>query len=233
MMKQPLRQQPVSLEEFLKITRGTRRTLKWIEDTGISFLPMEKPSPAENGKSQALEPVRLKALSCRECRLCKERNSVVFGEGSLDAQLVFVGEGPGRDEDAQGRPFVGAAGALLTKMIQAMGFKRESVYIANVVKCRPPMNRVPEPDEISACFPYLEAQLKIIRPKVICALGKTAALALLQMEAPLGQLRGKTFAWNDIPLIVTYHPAYLLRNPPAKAQVWEDLKRALNILSPG
>jgi DNA polymerase len=148
----------------------------------------------------------------------------------LDAKLVFVGEGPGREEDALGRPFVGSAGELLTKIIRAMKLKRESVYITNVVKCRPPMNRPPEPDEVAACSRYLESQLTTIHPRVICALGKTAASALLETEAPMARLRGKTFHWNQTPVVVTFHPAYLLRNPSAKALVWADMQRVLELL---
>ncbi|MBI3616124.1 MAG: uracil-DNA glycosylase [Candidatus Omnitrophica bacterium] len=192
-----------------------------------------KPSRSiSNSKLEQLEPIRRQALVCRACRLAKERTHVVFGEGSLDAKLVFIGEGPGRSEDLQGRPFVGQAGILLTKIIQAMGLQREQVYIANVVKCRPPMNRPPEPDEVAACSGYLKAQLSTIQPKIICALGRTAATALLGSQAPMNQLRGKTFQWEGIPLIVTFHPAYLLRNPAAKPQVWEDMQRILPLLKP-
>ncbi|MBI3332508.1 MAG: uracil-DNA glycosylase [Candidatus Omnitrophica bacterium] len=215
------------------LIRDTRRTLEGIQAFGVTMLPA-----GETGKARRIDPadrldsVRRQALACEACRLSKTRHSVVFGEGPLDAELVFVGEGPGRDEDAQGRPFVGAAGTLLTKIIQAMGLRRESVYITNVVKCRPPMNRPPEPDEIAACHGYLEAQLAAIRPKVICALGRTAAVALLKVESPMSQLRGRTFQWGEIPVVVTFHPAYLLRNPSAKALVWQDMQRLLGILKP-
>lgn len=175
----------------------------------------------------------LKSKDCRLCKLCQGRKNVVFGDGSLDAELVFIGEGPGRDEDAQGLPFVGAAGQLLNKIIDAMKMRREEVYICNIVKCRPPNNRPPEPDEIAACMPYLEQQLSVIHPKVICAMGKTAASALLETESPMGALRGRTFERNGIPLIVTYHPAYLLRNPAAKKDVWEDMKKVLALLQGG
>ena len=218
------------------IARQAQRILEQIESFGISEIPISKKVAAEPmgekkmSKADQLEPIRQKALACTACRLAKGRHSVVFGEGSLDAELVFVGEGPGRDEDEQGRPFVGAAGTLLTKMIHAMGMRREDVYITNVVKCRPPMNRPPEPDEKEACFPFLESQLSIIRPKMICALGKTAVTALLRTEAPMNKLRGSTFEWKGIPLIVTFHPAYLLRNPPAKTLVWEDLQRVMAFL---
>ena len=187
-------------------------------------------SPSKGEKERLLEPLRQKALECRDCRLCKTRNRVAFGEGSLDAPVVFVGEGPGREEDLQGRPFVGAAGQLLTKIIQAMKLQREEVYITNVVKCRPPENRPPEPDEAAACSQYLKPQLETIRPRVICALGRTAAAALLETDAPMSALRGKEWAWGGIPLIVTYHPAYLLRNPSAKKLVWEDMQQVMALL---
>lgn len=219
--------------EFDEVVRGTRSLLKSLQASGISSVPNkgEKPAAASKEKELLLAPVREKALVCEQCRLCKTRTKVVFGEGSLDTPLVFVGEGPGRDEDLQGRPFVGAAGQLLTKIIEAMKMRREEVYICNVVKCRPPNNRPPEPDEIAACSGYLETQLTTIRPRVICALGKTAAVALLETEAPMSALRGRVFDWKGIPLVVTYHPAYLLRNPPAKKLVWEDLQQVIALLA--
>ena len=198
----------------------------------LRAVPAPSPGTGHSGthKETALEPVRLQAMDCRLCKLCQGRHSVVFGDGSLDARLVFVGEGPGRDEDAQGVPFVGAAGQLLNKIITAMKMARSEVYICNIVKCRPPNNRPPEPDEVAACMPYLEQQLAVIRPKVICALGKTAASALLETEAPMGSLRGRVFERNGTPLVVTYHPAYLLRNPAAKKDVWEDMQKVMAIL---
>ena len=225
-----------SLRKARVIARQTQRILEEMQSLGISSTPSSRKETSGPMKEKALskiaqlEPIRQKALVCQACRLYQGRHSVVFGEGSLDAELVFVGEGPGRDEDEQGRPFVGAAGTLLTKMIQAMGLRREDVYIANVVKCRPPMNRPPEPDEKEACFPFLEAQMSIIHPKIICALGKTAATALLETEEPMNKLRGHTFEWKKIPVMVTFHPAYLLRNPPAKSLVWEDLQRVMAFL---
>lgn len=219
-------------QEFLDLLKETRSLLKSLQAAGIPEVPRGSDPPALGAdKEKLIEPVRAEALQCVKCRLSKTRKSVVFGEGSLDAELVFVGEGPGRDEDEQARPFVGAAGKLLDKIIEAMKRKREQVYICNVVKCRPPQNRPPEPDEIAACSDYLKTQLLTIRPKGICALGKTAASALLETQAPMGALRGKTLEWNGIPLIVTYHPAYLLRNPAAKKEVWADMKRVMQILA--
>ena len=222
-------------QEFRAILKDTRHLMESLQAGGITKVPapegFSRKDLSKNNKETLLEPIQRKALVCQACRLCETRTQVVFGEGSLDARLVFVGEGPGREEDLQGRPFVGAAGTLLTRIIQAMKLRRESVYIANVVKCRPPQNRPPEPDEIAACHGYLEAQLLTIRPKVICALGRTAASALLETAAPMNTLRGRTFKWKEIPLIVTFHPAYLLRNPPAKKLVWEDMQLVLAILS--
>jgi DNA polymerase len=155
---------------------------------------------------------------------------VVFGDGTLDAKIVFVGEGPGQEEDRQGLPFVGAAGKLLTQLIGQLGLKREMVYIANVVKCRPPNNRPPEPDEIAACFPYLKAQLTTIHPQVICALGRTAANTLLGKQSSMGELRAKTYEWEGTPLVVTFHPAYLLRNPSAMPLIQQDMKQLLKFV---
>ncbi len=216
-----------SLREAVRDARGLLKNLKAF---GVTTVPLKKTAPPKTSKNAQLEPLRQKALQCQACRLHEKRTSVVFGEGNLDAALVFVGEGPGREEDLQGRPFVGAAGGLLTKIIQAMELQREQVYITNVVKCRPPMNRPPEPDEVAACSGFLEFQLKTIRPKVICALGKTAATALLKTEEPMSRLRGKQHSWEGIPLVVTFHPAYLLRNPAAKPLVWQDMQQVLSLL---
>jgi DNA polymerase len=154
----------------------------------------------------------------------------VFGVGNPSAELVFVGEGPGEDEDLQGEPFVGRAGQLLTKMIEAMGYRRDEIYIANVVKCRPPGNRNPEPDEIEACEPFLRAQLAAIRPKVIVALGKFAAQTLLRDTSPISKLRGKWFSYEGVRLMPTFHPAYLLRSPNEKGKAWEDLQMVMKAL---
>jgi DNA polymerase len=167
---------------------------------------------------------------CRRCKLAGGRRTLVFGVGNPAAELMFVGEGPGADEDAQGEPFVGKAGQLLTKMIEAMGYRREEVYIANVVKCRPPGNRNPEPDEIEACEPFLRAQLEAIRPKVVVALGKFAAQTLLRDTSPISRLRGRWFEYERIRLMPTFHPAYLLRSPNEKAKAWEDLQLVMKDL---
>jgi uracil-DNA glycosylase len=172
----------------------------------------------------ALEEISSKARKCTQCRLCEQRNSVVWGVGPAFAPLMFIGEGPGENEDRQGIPFVGAAGQLLDKIITATGFSREDIYIANCVKCRPPGNRNPEPDELAACWPYLEAQIGLVSPKVIVALGRFAAQALLKTQAPISKLRGVVNQYNKIPLVATFHPAYLLRNPGDKRLVWEDMQ---------
>jgi DNA polymerase len=169
---------------------------------------------------------------CTKCRLCEQRTHTVFGEGDVDAKIFFIGEGPGETEDQTGRPFVGRAGELLNKMIAGMGLKREQVYIANIVKCRPPGNRVPAPDEVATCTPYLERQLEIIRPIAIVTLGLPATQYMLQTKNSMGRLRGQWHKWRDIKLMPTYHPAYVLRNPTyeTRAAVWSDLKQVLTEL---
>jgi DNA polymerase len=164
---------------------------------------------------------------CTRCKLHQGRNKIVFGDGNPKAQLVFVGEGPGADEDMQGLPFVGRAGKLLTQMIEAMGLERKDVYICNVVKCRPPENRAPEPDEVAACSPFLIRQIDSIHPKVIVCLGATAAKTILNTTRGISQFRGEWLEWRGHKLMATYHPAYLLRNPPAKADVWKDLQKVM------
>jgi DNA polymerase len=164
---------------------------------------------------------------CTRCKLHKGRNKIVFADGDPKAKLVFVGEGPGRDEDMQGLPFVGRAGKLLTQMIEAMGLQRGDVYICNVVKCRPPENRLPEPDEIKTCSPFLIRQLEVVDPKVIVALGACAAQTLLQTTRGISHFRGQWQEFRGRKLMATYHPAYLLRNPPAKADVWKDLQMVM------
>jgi DNA polymerase len=169
--------------------------------------------------------------ACTRCKLhTLGRRQVVFGVGHPDADLMFVGEAPGADEDIQGEPFVGKAGQLLTRIIEAIGLKREEVYIANVIKCRPPGNRNPEPDEVAECEPFLFRQIDAVRPKVIVALGKFAAQCLLRSETPITRLRGREFIYRGAVLIPTFHPAYLLRNPSSKREVWEDMKRVRGLL---
>ncbi len=188
------------------------------------------PDPGEAPVAKPLDEVRRDLGDCRRCKLCDGRRSIVFGSGNPKARLVFVGEGPGADEDAQGVPFVGKAGQLLTRMIEAMGYSRDDVYICNVVKCRPPNNRNPEPDEIAACEPFLRAQLASIQPRVIVALGKFAAQTLLRDATPISSLRGKWRAYMDIPLMPTFHPAYLLRAPAEKRSAWQDLQQVMKKL---
>ncbi len=181
--------------------------------------------------SRALTEIRADLGDCRRCKLHTGRTQIVFGVGHPEARLMFVGEGPGADEDEQGVPFVGRAGQLLTQIIKAMGLAREDVYIANVVKCRPPGNRNPEPDEIEACSPFLKAQIASIAPVVIVALGKFAAQTLLQTETPISRLRGQFHRLDGVDVMPTFHPSYLLRNPSAKREVWEDMKLVMGRLA--
>ena len=181
-------------------------------------------------KVRQLAALRQEIGECTRCKLCHGRQTVVFGEGNPDAALMFVGEGPGADEDATGRPFVGRAGQLLDKMIRAMTLQREEVYIANVVKCRPPGNRTPEPDEIASCSPFLIRQIEIIQPKVIVCLGAVAAQFLFGSKKPIGVLRGGAGRFHSATMIATYHPAYLLRNDNAKGEAWKDLQKAMALL---
>lgn len=182
-------------------------------------------------KGAALEPVEAEVAGCTLCGLCEGRTNTVFGVGDPGARLLFVGEGPGRDEDLAGEPFVGKAGQLLNDIIKAMGLEREQVYIANIVKCRPPENRNPAQEEIAACMPYLRRQVEIIQPEVICALGGVAAKALLSSEASVGSLRGKFHDYDGVAVRVTYHPAYLLRSPDEKSKAWQDIKAVMSRLA--
>jgi uracil-DNA glycosylase family 4 len=183
--------------------------------------------------SDTLDSIKLDiGDDCRRCKLCTlGRSRIVFGVGNPRARLMFVGEGPGEEEDKRGEPFVGKAGQLLTKIIEAIGLTREQVYIANVIKCRPPGNRNPDPDEVAACEPFLFRQIDAIQPRVIVPLGKFAAQCLLKTADPITRLRGRTFDYRGATLIPTFHPAYLLRNPSAKREVWEDMKKVRAILT--
>jgi uracil-DNA glycosylase len=180
-------------------------------------------------QSETLDEIRNDLGDCQRCKLWKGRNNIVYGTGNPHARLVFVGEGPGYDEDRQGEPFVGKAGQLLTKIIQAMKLSRDQVYICNVIKCRPPENRNPEPDEIKACFPFLKRQLDTISPDYICALGSVATNSLLEKEVFISRVRGRFFDYKGIKVMPTYHPAYLLRNPDKKREVWEDVQKIMKI----
>jgi len=199
-------------------------------------LPPSKESSAVVGSETAqprtattstLEALARSTDGCTRCRLSEQRKKVVFGEGGEGAVVMFIGEGPGAEEDRTGRPFVGQAGHLLDRMIRAMGFDRSRVYIANVVKCRPPGNRDPKDDEIAACSGFLDRQIELVAPQVIVALGRFAACRLTGTDKPLGALRGRWSRYRGVPLLATYHPAYLLRNPGDKRKVWDDLKLVL------
>lgn len=189
-------------------------------------IPREIQSETASGESaSSIQDLSLAVAACRQCALARTRKNVVFGAGDPNATIVFVGEAPGADEDEQGMPFVGRAGQLLTDIIvKGMRLARKDVYICNILKCRPPGNRNPLPEEIGQCEPFLKKQLQLIRPRVICALGKFAAQTLLKTETPITALRGRFHDYDGIKLMPTYHPAYLLRNPPAKKQVWEDVQ---------
>ena len=205
-----------------------------LQSEGLMPMPIADPLsapllPTEEKRRRLIAMNENEVRGCAKCRLCETRTHTVFGEGDVDAQIFFIGEGPGETEDQTGRPFVGRAGELLNKMIGGMGVAREQVYIANIVKCRPPGNRVPAPDEVATCTPYLERQLEIIRPRVIVTLGLPATQYMLQTKLSMGRLRGQWQNWRGIKLMPTYHPAYVLRNPTPQTRgaVWSDLKLVL------
>ena len=187
------------------------------------------PLSTEEKRARLIAMAEKEVRGCTKCRLCEKRTHTVFGEGDADAKIFFIGEGPGETEDQTGRPFVGRAGELLNKMIAGMGLRREQVYIANIVKCRPPGNRVPAPDEVATCTPYLERQLEIIRPRAIVTLGLPATQYMLQTKNSMGRMRGQWHEWRGIKLMPTYHPAYVLRNQTyeTRAAVWDDLKKVM------
>jgi DNA polymerase len=195
-----------------------------LSDLGSADRPSGDEPPLQN-KTAELEAVRTELGDCQRCKLAPKRTNLVFGSGNPDAELVFVGEAPGYDEDQQGLPFVGRAGQLLTKIIESISLKREDVYICNVLKCRPPENRNPEADEVASCNPFMKKQLAAIRPKIVCCLGTFAAQTVLQTPAPISRLRGKFFDMDGMRVIATFHPAYLLRSPDKKREVWEDMKQ--------
>ena len=185
------------------------------------------------GPEDELVKLEKEVAGCRRCGLWETRTQTVFGRGNPRAPLMFIGEAPGAEEDRQGLPFVGAAGKLLDKMIFAMGLTQDEVYIANILKSRPPGNRDPKPDEVEACWPFLERQIELIDPRVICTLGRPSANALLDTNASMGSLRGRWHTFKGIPLLPTYHPAYLLRSPGQKSKTWQDLKMIIQALSEG
>lgn len=216
------------------VAAAVRDYVRYLQRLGVTELPLALPAPHVPAGPGATGPppaaasqlaqLAASVRDCRACRLHEGRRQVVFGSGNPAADLVFVGEAPGRDEDLQGEPFVGPAGQLLTRIIQAIGLTRQDVYILNVIKCRPPQNRNPLPDEVAACRPIIEKQLACLRPRVICALGTFAAQALLRTDARISRLRGRFHPLGDILVRPTFHPAYLLRNPQDKRKVWEDMQ---------
>jgi DNA polymerase len=248
---------PEDLRELRELTLALRAHVEWQRDTGSSGFdvagapapaamvlpaaasseaapvappnttPVSATASAPADAAQRLAQLAATVSSCQKCVLCQKRKQTVFARGTGSSGVCFVGEGPGADEDAQGLPFVGKAGQLLDKMIEAMGLSRDEVYVCNVVKCRPPDNRKPEPDEMAACLPYLAEQLDLVRPSVIVALGATAVQGLLGTSVGIMRLRGNWKTYRGIPLMPTFHPAYLLRTPSAKRQVWEDLQEVL------
>jgi len=209
-----------------------RTYLEYLEGMGITSLPgaEDVPEKALRLGTLTLADVRKELGDCKRCKLHRTRKTIVFGEGNEKASLMFIGEGPGYDEDVQGRPFVGKAGQLLTKIIESINLSREEVYIANIVKCRPPQNRNPESDEIESCSPFLMKQIWVIQPKIICALGTFSAQTLLRTDTKITALRGKLFDLEGIKVIPTYHPAFLLRNPERKREVWEDMKQIAELI---
>lgn len=219
---------PAIIPPAIEETAIPRRTL--VSNQPVPSLVSFGPILPSEHHAAALEAVRELIGDCQRCRLAKGRNKLVFADGDPNAQLMFVGEGPGADEDAQGLPFVGRAGQLLNNMIAAMGLKREQVYIANIVKCRPPQNRKPEPDEANTCTPFLERQIEIVRPRVLVALGATAATYLLGMRGSISSMRGRIHDYRGIQTVVTYHPAFLLRDPAQKKEAWKDLQMAMAAL---
>jgi len=216
-------------QELREIAGQVRAHLERQQELGLDRTELRWPGPATPATAArpTLEGVRTVLGECTRCKLHTTRRQIVFGVGNPNARLVFVGEAPGADEDAQGEPFVGRAGQLLTKIIEAMGMRREDVYICNIIKCRPPNNRTPEADEIVACQPFLLEQLRAIGPQFICALGGPATQTLLQTKEPISRLRGRFHDYHGIPLLPTFHPAFLLRNPSEKKTVWEDMKLLL------
>jgi DNA polymerase len=218
------------VEELKEIIEDLNRYLQVQKLLGIKEYPVSDVPLASSNHNQFLPRQKLLAqlekglIGCQKCGLHLRRKNIVFGTGKGEAELVFIGEAPGEEEDLQGRPFIGLAGGLLTRIIESIGLRRDEVYIGNVVKCRPPKNRNPKPEEIAACEPYLIQQLEIIKPKLICALGTFAAQTLLKTDQPISRLRGRFHWYHNIKLMPTFHPAYLLRNQSGKKVVWQDMQ---------
>ncbi len=228
----------VNRQAFDHTVREIRYTLRFLAEIGCGGFDCSEKSlrtlagwgRRRAAVAESLDAIRLDLGDCRRCRLATGRHSIVFGSGNPDADLMFVGEGPGSDEDRQGEPFVGAAGQLLTRIIQAIQLDRQQVYICNIVKCRPPENRNPLDDEIQTCLPFLRRQISAVRPRFICALGNVAARTLLGTTASISRTRGRFHDVNGVRVLPTYHPAYLLRNPEKKREVWEDMKLLMKAL---
>ncbi len=222
-------------QAFTAAVEEIENTLRFLAETGLKGFDCSMKSLeiikgwGKNMASlpESLEKIRMDLGDCRRCRLSESRKNIVFGAGDSNARLVFVGEAPGHEEDQKGEPFVGSAGQLLTKIIQAIKLTRNQVYICNIIKCRPPGNRNPQSDEIKACFPFLRRQIITIKPDFICALGTIAAHTLLETTEPISKLRGHFHDYMGIKVLATYHPAYLLRNPNKKRDVWEDMKKLM------
>ncbi len=230
-------------DERRALARAAKQHVEGLRAFGLSAVPSapvryEAPEAVVEQQCDASAHERLERLArevaaCQRCPLYRTATQEVVSDGTPTARLMFIGEAPGRDEDLQGKPFVGRAGQLLTKMIEAMGMKREQVYICNVLKHRPPGNRVPLPEEMDACFPYLQEQIAVVKPKVICTLGAVATKALLGPYVSITKIRGEVREYQGTMLVPTFHPAYLLRNPPAKKYAWEDLKKIKQLLATG
>ncbi len=244
---------PPAVAPLLELARAFLPHVEFLRRAGVTLLPAVR-SPESRVASQAQDPtgphagpgtqepgpaalaarldaVRREAEACTKCRLCEGRTTVVFEDGSRQARLMLIGEGPGAEEDRQGLPFVGPAGQLLTRILSAMGLRRDEVYIANIVKCRPPGNRTPEPDEVAACLPYLREQIAAVRPPAVVLLGSVAARALLGPDVSITRIRGRFTDVGGIPAMPTFHPAYLLRNPGEKRKVWEDMQKVRDLLA--
>lgn len=211
---------------------GDSAELEFFRDLGIREIFVEPAAPAlVPGSMRSLDDLRGFIAGCPRCKLAPTRTQIVFGQGDPNADLMFVGEAPGRDEDEQGFAFVGRAGQLLTKIIEAMGMTREDVYITNVLRCRPPNNRNPEPDEVASCMPFLEESIRLISPKVVVALGTFATQAVLGTDEPIGRLRGRWQSARGVRVMPTFHPSFLLRSPDRKKDVWEDMKLVRDYLA--